>query len=172
MTETLTAAYALRRPPSSTTAHLVTDGNDHAVCGTQVGDPAPAVTCTGCASKWAYTDEGRRTLHRLRAETNLLALARVMGNPPPPSPRPQPPRPDLATFRRRTDALGHLTALAHLLRHDDLLNWQNDRHDPPSRAEHPPADTPCSTGEPASQPASGGGPDARGAAADAGLDLP
>lgn len=171
MTETMTAAYALRRPPGSTTAHLVTGGNDHAVCGTQVGDPAPAVTCTGCASRWAYTDEGRRTLRNLRAEVNLLVLARVMGSPPPPAPRPAPPPPDTTTLKRRIEALGHLSALAQLLGLTEQT-WQNDPHDRLTGGEQPQAGTPWRTGELAEHPAPGGGPDARGTSAGAQVDRP
>ena len=81
MTEktSMTAVYALNRPPGSTTAHLVLDDADRAMCGTLPGEPAAAVTCQGCASRWAYsTREGRAAMHAARREMIFTALGDAM----------------------------------------------------------------------------------------------
>ena len=74
------AVYALnRRPaawPASNVAHLVLGDADRAPCGALPGEPAPAVTCRSCASRWAYrTREGRSAMHRARGKLVFTLLA-------------------------------------------------------------------------------------------------
>jgi hypothetical protein len=76
---TMTAVYALNRPPGSNVAHLVLDGVGRAMCGILAGEPAAAVTCQGCASRWAYsTREGRSAMHAARREMAFRALHDAM----------------------------------------------------------------------------------------------
>ena len=85
------------------------------MCGTQAGEPALAVTCTSCASRWAYSDDGRRELRAARAEISLTLLARVMHCPPRPARDPLPAR-EPAPAAADAMAAGELTR-AGVLRH-------------------------------------------------------
>jgi hypothetical protein len=71
------AVYALNgRPHGRRLAHLVLADGGRALCGVLPGEPAPAVTCQGCASKWAYqTREGRSAMHRARLRLPFTLLA-------------------------------------------------------------------------------------------------
>lgn len=112
------AAYARHHSPGEPVAHLIlNDDDDRALCGTQRGDPAPAVTCGSCAGKWTYSiPEGKRAAKAARQEFDMLLLSRAMGAAPPP-PRPQQVRCNCLEndLKRRAAALRHILQLARLL---------------------------------------------------------